>query len=125
TKALFEEQSMVWAPFRASGLAACTDTNKRLNEKSGGKCPQRMTTRLRPGIRSGNYWPVPKLRSLGAAIRGQARFGVTGRWRRPLPRLPRAALVPPVRADGRTRSAREGCRGPAAPRGPKAADHRA
>jgi hypothetical protein len=37
---------------------------------------------------------------------GEARFGVTGRSRRPLPRLPRAALVPPVRADGRTRSAR-------------------
>ena len=37
---------------------------------------------------------------------GRARFGVTGRSRRPLPRLPRAALVPPVRADGRTRSAR-------------------
>ena len=59
-----------------------------------------------PRIRSGSYWPVPKLRSLGATIRGQARFGVTGRSRRPLPRLPRAALVPPVRADGRTRSAR-------------------
>ena len=35
-----------------------------------------------------------------------ATFGVTGRSRRPLPRLLRAALVPPVRADGRTRSAR-------------------
>src|SRR5512132_2807800 len=56
---------------------------------------------------------------------GQPRFGVTGRSRRPLPRLPRAALVPLVRADGRTRSAREGSLGPAAPRGPKAADHRA
>ena len=42
-------------------------------------------------------------RNSGAA---QARFGVTGRSRRPLPRLPRAVLVPPVRADGRTRSAR-------------------
>jgi hypothetical protein len=37
---------------------------------------------------------------------GQARFGVTGRSRRPLPRLPHAAPVPPVRTDGRTRSAR-------------------
>jgi hypothetical protein len=59
-----------------------------------------------PGIRSGSYWPVPKLRSLGAPSAGQARFGVTGRSRRPLPRLPRAALVPPGRADGRMRSAR-------------------
>src|SRR2546429_7935252 len=38
--------------------------------------------------------------------RGQVRFEVTGRSRRPLPPLPRAALLPPVRAVGPTRSAR-------------------
>ena len=37
---------------------------------------------------------------------GRASFGATGRSRRPLPRPPRAVLAPPLRADGRTRSAR-------------------